>query len=63
MNRPAEIGLEQGREIFVVPGNLMNPKYEGGNELLKNGAALVTKVQDILDGLAEITPPFSCISI
>lgn len=47
----AEIGLEQGREIFVVPGNLMNSKYEGGNELLKNGAALVTKVQDILDGL------------
>ena len=47
----AEIGLEQGRDIFVVPGNLMNPKYEGGNELLKNGAGLVTKVRDILDGL------------
>ncbi len=47
----AEIGLEQGKDIFVVPGNLMNPKYEGGNELLKNGAGVVTKVQDILDGL------------
>lgn len=47
----AEIGLEQGKDIFVVPGNIMNPRYMGGNELLKNGAGLVTQVQDILDGL------------
>ena len=47
----AEAGLEQGKEIFVVPGNILNPLYEGGNELLKNGAAPVTKVRDILDGL------------
>ena len=47
----AELGLEQGKEIFVLPGNLTNPLYEGGNELLKNGACFVTKVRDILDGL------------
>ena len=47
----AELGLEQGKEIFVLPGNITNPRYEGGNELLKNGAVLVTSVLDILDGL------------
>ncbi len=47
----AEMGLEQGKEIFVIPGSICNPQYKGGNELLKTGACLVTKVQDILDGL------------
>ena len=47
----AEQGLEQGKEIFVIPGNIMDPKYDGSNELLKNGAVLVTSVRDILDGL------------
>lgn len=47
----AEMGLEQGKEIFVIPGSICNPLYRGGNELLKTGACLVTKVQDVLDGL------------
>ncbi|RKI44231.1 DNA-protecting protein DprA [bacterium D16-51] len=47
----AEQGLEQGKEIFVIPGNIMDSKYDGSNELLKNGAVLATSVRDILDGL------------
>lgn len=47
----AEAGLEQGKEIFVVPGNIADSRYEGGNELLKSGAVLVTGIRDILDGL------------
>lgn len=47
----AEQGLEQGKEIFVIPGNIMDPRYDGSNELLKNGAVLVTSIRDILDGL------------
>lgn len=47
----AEHGLEQGKEIFVVPGSVTDIQYQGGNELLKNGAVLVTNVRDILDGL------------
>lgn len=47
----AELGLEQGKEIFVIPGSICNPLYEGGNELLKSGAFPVTKAQDVLDGL------------
>lgn len=47
----AECALEQGREVFVVPGKITDAAYTGGNNLLKSGAALVTDVQDILDGL------------
>lgn len=47
----AECALEQGREVFVVPGSITDSGYAGGNELLKSGAALVTDVQDILDAL------------
>lgn len=47
----AEQGLEQGKDIFVVPGSICDPMYCGGNELLKTGAFPVTKVRDILDGL------------
>lgn len=47
----AETGLDQGKEIFVVPGSILNPSYQGSNLLLQEGACLVTQVRDILDGL------------
>lgn len=47
----AETGLDQGREIFVVPGSILNPSYLGSNRLLQEGACFVTQVRDILDGL------------
>lgn len=47
----AECALEQGREVFVVPGRITDASYAGGNSLLKSGAAVVTDIQDILDGL------------
>ncbi|MCH5268008.1 MAG: DNA-processing protein DprA [Lachnospiraceae bacterium] len=47
----AECALEQGREVFVVPGKITDTAYAGGNKLLKSGAAVVTDIQDILDGL------------
>lgn len=47
----AEAGLEQGKEIFVLPGSITDSQFEGSNQLIQNGAALVTKVRDILDGL------------
>lgn len=47
----AEAGLDQGREIFVLPGNVTSPAYAGGNQLIQSGACLVTCVRDILDGL------------
>lgn len=47
----AESGLDQGKEVFVVPGSILNPSYQGSNRLIREGACLVTQVRDILDGL------------
>lgn len=47
----AEAGLEQGKEIFAIPGSIFHPSYQGSNRLLQEGACLVTGIQDILDGL------------
>lgn len=47
----ARAALEQGREVFAVPGPINCPVNEGTNYLLKNGAKLVSSVQDILDEL------------
>ena len=47
----AELGLEQGKDIFVIPGKITDTSYAGSNKLIQNGACLVTKTKDILDGL------------
>ncbi len=44
--------LEQGKEIFVVPGNITSPLSQGCNALLKQGARVVTQYQDVLDVIA-----------
>src|SRR5262249_23171246 len=43
--------LEQGRDVFAVPGPIFSPKSEGPNQLIRDGAGLVTRGQDILDAL------------
>ena len=52
----AEFALNQNREVFAIPGPLFNKYYEGQNWLIKNGAKLITSVEDILEeiGIAEI---------
>ena len=47
--------LEQGKEVVVVPGNLTSPMSEGCNQLLKQGAHLVTCAEDILEIIAPDT--------
>jgi DNA processing protein len=44
----ARFALEQGREVFAVPGSPIDPRAEGTNGLLKQGATLVTEAADIL---------------
>ena len=50
----ARLAGEQGREVFAVPGNPLDPRAGGTNWLLKNGAGLVTGVKDITEVLAPI---------
>ena len=47
----ANFCLEQGRELMCLPGLLTNPNTEGIYKLIKNGAAVITRGQDILDSL------------
>jgi DNA processing protein len=46
--------LEQGREVFAVPGSPLDPRAEGSNNLLKEGATLVTEAADVLAVLHPI---------
>lgn len=48
----ARYALEQGKEVFVVPGNITSPQSAGCNALLKQGAAPVTSAEDILHVIA-----------
>jgi DNA processing protein len=47
----ADFAIEQGREVFAVPGDIYNPMGKGPNNLLKQGATLVTEAADIIDAL------------
>ncbi len=44
----ADFAAEQGREVFAVPGSILSPMSAGTNALIKDGARLVTGVDDIL---------------
>lgn len=48
----ATFALAQGREVFVVPGNITSPLSAGCNALLKQGATPVTCAQDVLEVIA-----------
>ncbi len=50
----ARLAGEQGREVFAVPGSPLDPRAAGTNNLLKQGATLVTDVNDIVETLAPI---------
>ncbi|WP_017727297.1 DNA-processing protein DprA [Halalkalibacterium ligniniphilum] len=45
----ADQALEQGRDVFAVPGSILNPAANGTNRLVQQGAKLVIDAQDILD--------------
>lgn len=47
----ANHALDQGKEIFAVPGNITSPLSAGCNQLIKNGANPLTSIEDLLDFL------------
>ena len=47
----ADFALEQGREVYVLPGNINSPQSMGTNDLIKQGAKIITDENDILEDL------------
>ena len=50
----ARLALEQGREVFAVPGSPLDPRAEGTNSLIKQGGTPVTEADDIVSVLRPI---------
>lgn len=50
----ARLAGEQGREVFVVPGSPLDPRSEGTNGLLKQGAIPVTEAADVIAAIEPI---------
>ncbi|MFY8114774.1 MAG: DNA-processing protein DprA, partial [Rhabdaerophilum sp.] len=50
----ARMAAEQGRDVLAVPGSPLDPRCEGSNDLLRDGATLVTSVADVLAALPPV---------
>jgi DNA processing protein len=65
----ARFAIEQGREVFAVPGSPLDPRSRGCNDLLRNGATLTESAEDVLAQLgaqlrgAEPLRPVSPIAV
>ena len=54
----ADRSMEQGREVFAIPGNILKAQSRGPHGLIKQGAALVENIEDVLEILQARTLPF-----
>ncbi|HTK79007.1 MAG TPA: DNA-processing protein DprA [Rhizomicrobium sp.] len=50
----ASYALEQGREVFAVPGSPLDPRARGANRLIREGATLIESAEDVLGALRSI---------
>jgi DNA processing protein len=51
----ARFALEQGREIFAVPGSPLDPRCRGSNDLLRHGATLAETADDVVSQLGPLS--------
>ncbi len=52
----AHYALEQGRNVFAIPGHPLDPRARGCNQLIKNGAILVETLEDIRQEISPSAP-------
>jgi DNA processing protein len=57
----ARLALEQNRDVFAVPGSPLDPRAEGGNHLIQQGAKLVTNAEDVIEVISEADPARSAL--
>lgn len=50
----ARLALDQGREVFAVPGSPLDPRSHGSNDLIRQGAILTESADDVIAALAGI---------
>jgi DNA processing protein len=50
----ARLAAELGREVLAVPGNPLDPRAEGTNGLIKNGATLVASAADVIESVGHV---------
>ena len=50
----ARYALDQGREVFAVPGSPLDPRCRGTNDLIRKGARLVESAADIIEEMAPL---------
>lgn len=54
----ARLAAEQGRDVFAAPGSPLDPRCEGSNRLIREGAQILTSARDVIDALTLATPRF-----
>lgn len=59
----ARFAIEQGREVFSVPGSPFDPRCHGTNRLIKQGAILTEGIKDILDDIVLLKENYAQVGV
>ena len=55
----ARLAAEAGREVMAVPGSPLDPRAQGCNQLIRDGATLIQNAMDVLEAVRPIQPRFA----